>query len=58
MDTDGGAIAELLNRHGRAQRRYPAEELYDLLRDDRERCNRAHDPAYLGGKTKPQRYAR
>ncbi|MFC1453189.1 sulfatase, partial [Verrucomicrobiota bacterium] len=45
-DIDDSPSKSLLMNHGLAERRLDREELYDLVYDPVERCNRANDPAY------------
>lgn len=43
---DDSPSKDLLLDHGLAERRLPAEQLYDLVFDPQEAANRADDPAY------------
>ena len=45
---DDSPSKDLLIAHGLADRRLPAEELYDLVFDPQEAANLAGDPAYTG----------
>lgn len=43
---DDSPTKDMLLDHGLAERRLPAEQLYDLIFDPQEAANRADDPAY------------